>query len=308
MSLNRIVTMIMMLLLLTAGSTIAQDIQRTQTQANEKEIISMATPEIVAARAFRTKKKYDEAIQSYELAIERHPNAIYVSIAYAEIGDCYKTQGINAKASEYYKKAIPLFEKVIALSDREQAAYRQANRSLVGIYIQLENSERAIGYLNQLGEFEGLPIFEMVELGAYWMSLAEIYEKQEKWKDAVSTYRQALEHFTKAGGPLPNMSRVHVKLAACYKKLQNWKAAINEVQKQKDMAERYLKDHPDLQESKREIISQGIEKCRTDISQLNVKAGGGMQGMHIFLIVAGIVIVIGILSLLLMKRSKQPSL
>jgi tetratricopeptide (TPR) repeat protein len=224
-----------------------------------------------------------------------------VPIAYVDIGNCYKIQGIDAKASEYYKKAIPLFDEASAASDSGQLIYNQANKGLAGIYIQLEDSGRAIGYLNRLVEFEDITVFEMLELGAYWMSLAEIHEKQEKWEDAVSAYHQALDYFTKAGGPLPNISRTHAKLTACYRKLHDWEAAIKELQKQIDIGEKYLKDHPNVSESRRKLIAHGIQTAHMEIKKMRK-----MQGSYILPVTVGvgIVIAIGILSLLLMKKKK----
>lgn len=304
MKMNRIAAIVVVgLLVLSAGIFNTQGTEGAKTPSEEKEaerLLMQYPAELVTARTFIARGEYGEAIQFYELAIEKHPNTIYVPIAYAEIGNCYKIQGNDAKTNEYYKKAIPLFEELIAASDSGQLAYDQANKGLAGIYIQLKDSGRAIGHLNRLVEFESKSVFEMVELGTYWMSLADAYEKQEKWEDAVSAYRQALERFTKAGRPLPNISRTHAKLTACYRKLHDWKAAIKELQIQIDIGEKYLKDHPNVSESRQKLIAHGIQTAHMEIKGMRK-----MQGSYVLPVTVGvgIVIAIGILSLLLMKQA-----
>lgn len=283
----------------------SQNSDGTQNTSEEHKlkIMQLQYPEeLNPARTSRDQKKYDDAIQSYELAIDKFPNTIYTPIAYVGIGDCYKAQGKDVEAREFYRRAILLFEQNIARSNATDPVFIEANKGLVAIYWQMEDWERVTQYLGRLLEPETSVVLGAMNIGICYMDLGRAYEKQENWKAAVSAYTQALEHSTKAGGPLSNISTTHSRLAQCHIKLQNWKAAIKEIQKQIDIGEKYLNDNPDLSESRRKLISHGIQTAQMEIEEISK-----MQSSYVLpvLVGVGIVIVIGSSLLLLTKKASS---
>ncbi|MFX0194564.1 MAG: tetratricopeptide repeat protein [Candidatus Hodarchaeota archaeon] len=297
------------LLLLTSSGIIARDIEGAQTEADANEIkptMGQFPSEIDFAMRCQARGEYDKAIQSYELAIEKHPNTVNAPIAYAGIGDCYRLQGQDGKAKEFYDRAKPLFEEIIAGGNTKEMDYYHACVRLAEIFSQLEDWSRAAHYWRLAAAPEVSAPLTAVVRGGYFMGLGKAYEKQEKWRDAVSAYNQALEYFTKAKGPPPlsNIAATHSWLAECYIELRNWEAAKKELQKRIYTAEIFLKDNPDLRESRRKSISEAIEATRTKIGEIEVMGKSGIS--YLITVVVGIVvIIIAAFSLLLIKKERK---
>lgn len=294
------------LLFLAGGRINGQDIEAAQPPAEANEIKPMMggyPSEIASAMRCQARGKYDEAIQLYRQAAEKYANTVNVPMAYAGIGNCYKLQGQDAKAKEFYQRAIPLFKEIIAKSNTNEIVYYHSNARLAEIFLQLEDWKRTAQYLSWAVTPQASIILGARELGGYCMPLGDAYAKQDKWEDAVSAYTKALEHFTKAGGPLSNIAATHSRLGECYTKLRNWEAARNELQIQIDIGERFLKDNPDLRESRREKLSKAIKANKIKLAGIESNKNRGDN--YLFPVVVGIVIVASSVLVVLIKRVRH---
>jgi tetratricopeptide (TPR) repeat protein len=201
---------------------VERDLKFYQDAANESPNSWVA--HCVLAKAFAQKKRYQQAIESYQKALSLHPKA---AIAYYGLGRSYcdsRKQCEREQSRKAYQRAIEInpgfIEAYLGLAwsyDTPEtqgeaiAAWNQilrdfpdletrrvANQNLSGLHTRNGNKDEQINALKELVRVKE----ELMEIkpdgqarfnvGAEYISLASKYRELGKYEDAITSYEKAL--------------------------------------------------------------------------------------------------------------------
>lgn len=150
----------------------------------------------------RIQERYDEAIDSYQTAIELNPADAW---PYHNLGFVYKSRGSYERAITFYQQAIKRFER-----DQHKAI---SWNNLGNVYSTLDSHEDAISAYQQaiaLNKNYALP----------WNSLGETYKQLNRANDAIDAFQEAIERD-------PDYVLAWNNLGDVYRSLNQFDEAIN---------------------------------------------------------------------------------
>ena len=150
-------------------------------------------------------KKYEKAIQAYEMALSINPN--YVDALY-NLGNTYEELGESPKALESYKK-------IISISPR----YAKAFLNMGVIYSQQGQYQQAEEAFRKAAELPPPPA------NAYF-NLGYIYEVRGEGAKAIEAYKKTIEIDSKHAEAYYNMGNVYVGLGVFDKALESYEQTL----------------------------------------------------------------------------------
>ncbi len=178
--------------------------------------------------AYRTLRRYDEAITAYQRAIELDPQ---YALPWNSLGSIFNTQereaeavaaytraiqldptyawpyhnlGLIAEKQAKYPEAIKLYEEAIVRHQEEKDQATSWHR-LGHVYETLGQSERAIVVDRRASELDPASALP-------WNSLGDIYSDLEQLEAAVAAYQQAIKLEPDYAWPYNNLGLIYEKL------------------------------------------------------------------------------------------------
>lgn len=135
--------------------------------------------------------RFDEAIVQFDTLIEKHKNSYLVYPAWGRKGDCQFTLG--EKEARRYKEAFTSYQTVVDAESAELGLKLQARYKLGRVAEKLGRTKEARDLYMETA-YQYLDKRDRVGKDAeVWFvraatAAAEIFEKQEKWREAIGVY------------------------------------------------------------------------------------------------------------------------
>lgn len=132
--------------------------------------------------------KYDEAVEYYNEAIKyanKFKDDYTINLIYPSLAYTYYRMGEYYKSRDLYKKSIDLSIK-LNLPDNVAVSHM----GLANVYRELGDFKSALFYINKaLDVFESKRQYKRNKIKSSYHALSLIYEKMEKYKDALEAYK-----------------------------------------------------------------------------------------------------------------------
>lgn len=135
----------------------------------------------------RNRKEYERALLCFEKAVAFHQtekDKSGLALNYGNMGVVCEDMGDYPRALDYAMKALTISHEI---KDKDMIAF---NATTVGnIYSCMGEYEKAHAYMEE-AERVSHEIGSLLRKETVYSSLTRIYEEQEKWKEALQSYRQ----------------------------------------------------------------------------------------------------------------------
>ncbi len=151
--------------------------------------------------AYAKRDEYDKAIKEYKKAIELYPD---FEMTYINMGYMYSKKGMNEEAARAYKAALRLRPYL--------AKYILDELRLI---FSNEEADKMVSH-----PYSG-PSISKLELADLYNNVALIYDKQDRFSDAVRMYEKSIE-------TNPEYIDAHVNLGILYRKKEIYDNAVYE--------------------------------------------------------------------------------
>jgi len=141
-------------------------------------------------RTHKRRKEWDQALETFNLALERNP---YLGLAYYEIGDMLFQKQQFAEALEMFNQSLEIYPDNAMVYYRMGTTYHNQGIEIALRLLKQGTDEETVQDITQSKTEQAMEAYEKAaELDPSkpnpWYNLGRIYTKLERWEDAARVY------------------------------------------------------------------------------------------------------------------------